>query len=590
MQDNIKKIMLNEFENQIDDIVLGSSKSKFNFNDIVRYINYQKTCWQLCRIDLQNKGNEFNTIKILENFSNLNIQFPEWFKNNFGQGCQIQGDVNKFNLKLQCINEGKVEFHLRGVDFRNLEKSRRCPVYINFTTFKLNDEVIFEENKLTCHDQPIDFEFYSQDNGIFDMYFEFKTIFDYYPFLLDLFNYVKNMEEFNIEYNRFKKQIEFIQFLEQFEEFNNSSLEMYDFMKNDNEFFLGNKEKNLSSYNSFLNHYTNYLNSLELKNKIYQLNSKIESLENKLKDYESIIDSDNVLFNTIFLDYDLKPKKLLFDVQTLCLELLSFVNKLCEKYDLKWWLDYGTLLGSIRHEDFIPWDDDIDIGMMRKDYHKFIGILYDELEKNNLTDYIDVGYRWRKHEGKVINSFLQFYIRDEKIENDILLAGVDVFPYDFMKNYDDATFGNLYNISTWNFYKTLCKGSDFSAVYMGLDYSEVIDEYYQELNLTYDENLFIIPGVEGAFGYNGTNLYELSIFKYSDIFPLKKSRFREYIFPVPYDSHSHLKKIYGNSYMKVPKNIRTHYRLSLLRDIPNIEDILEKYINALKNANKNFKY
>ena len=42
--------------------------------------------------------------------------------------------------------------------------------------------------------------------------------------------------------------------------------------------------------------------------------------------------------------------------------------------------------------------------------------------------------------------------------------------------------------------------------------------------------------------------------------------------------------------MKVPKNIRTHYRLSLLRDIPNIEDILEKYINALKNANKNFKY
>ena len=101
-------------------------------------------------------------------------------------------------------------------------------------------------------------------------------------------------------------------------------------------------------------------------------------------------------------------------------------------------------------------------------------------------------------------------------------------------------------------------------------------QYYHELNLTYDENMFIIPGVEGAFGYNGTNLYELSIFKYSDIFPLKKSRFREYIFPVPYNSDFYLKQIYGNDYMGIPKDIRTHNRVSLFRDIPNIKSNRDK--------------
>ncbi len=589
MQDDIKKSMLKEFEKQIDEIISSSYTSEFDFDQIINHIAHLKHCWQLCRIDLQNKGITSNAIRILENNNDLNIQFPEWFKGDSGQGCQIHGHINKLSFKFQCINDGTLKINLRGVDYRNLENIRR-PVYVNITTLKMNNELIFDDNELIWHDQPYPFETLSKDNDMFVLSLEFKTIFDYYPFLAYLFSDVKNVEEFYGEYRRFKKQVKFIQFLEKFDEFNNSSLEMYDFMKNDNELSLGKKEENLSSYDSFLNHYANYLNSLDLKNQINQLNSKIESLENKLRDYESIIDSDNVLFNTIFLDYTLKPNKLLFDVQTLCLELLTFINKICEKYDIGWWLDYGTLLGSIRHESFIPWDDDIDIGMVRKDYHRFIEILYDELEKNNLMNYIDVGYRWRKHNGKVINSFLQFYIRDEKIEDDILLAGVDVFPYDFMGKYDDATFGDEYNNSTWNFYKRLGQGFDFSAVYMGLDYSEVIDKYYQELSLTYDENLFIIPGVEGAFGYNGTNLYELNVFKYSDMFPLKKSRFREYVFPVPYDSHTHLKKIYGENYMKVPKNVRTHYRLSLLRDIPNIEVILEKYITALKNANENFKY
>ena len=478
---------------------------------------------------------------------------------------------------------------LRGVDYRNLD-GLRCPVYVNFTSFKLNDELIFNSNNLTWHDQPYEFEISSKDKDIFSIYLEFKTIYDYYPSFLNLFNDINDIKELNDEYSRFKRHMQSICFIEHFNKINNSSLEIYNFLNDDEELTLGNDAENLSSYDSFLSHYSNYLNSLEIKDTINQLNSRIEFLENRIKNCENIIESDNQYFNTIFLNYTLKPNRLLADVQTLCLELLSFINKVCIKYDVKWWLDYGTLLGSIRHENFIPWDDDIDIGMMRKDYHRFIEIIYDEIEKNNLTDYIDVGYRWRKFNGKDINSFLQFYMRDEKIGEHPLLAGVDVFPYDFMKDYDENTFGSSYNASHRNFYQMLCKGFKFSDLYMGLDYSEVIDNYYQELNLTYDETNYIIPGVEGSFGYNGTNLYELFVLKYSDIFPLKEYGFNEYVFPVPNNSHYYLNMIYGNDYMRVPKNMRTHDRLMLLRNVPDVYNMLENRIRILKEANKNFKF
>ena len=587
MKNDIKSFMLKEFEKQIDEIILNANES--NFNSIINLINHYKHCCQLFRVDLQNCGNSFNRVNILENYNNLNINFPDWFKDNFGQGCQIQGNFHNSNLKFQCVNDGLLKFYLRGVDYRNLD-GIRCPVYVNFTTFKLNDEIIFDEDKLICHDESHVFEISSKDKEIFDIYLEFETIFDYYPFLLNLFSDVRNLIDLKEKYALFKKQMRVIVFLERFDKLDGDSSDMYNFLINDNQASLGKNEENLLDYSFFLNNYGNYLNSLEMNDKFNQLNLKIKSLENKLEFYESIINSENVLFNTIFLDYKLTPNKLLYDVQTLCLELLSFINKICQKHDIKWWLDYGTLLGSIRHENFIPWDDDIDIGMMRKDYHKFIEIINDELEINFLSNHIDMGYRWREFGGNIVNSFLQFYIRDERISNDTILAGVDVFPYDFMKNYEDNSFGELYNLSVRKFYQKLCGGSEFSKLYMGLDYISVIDDYYRELDLTYDEDSFIIPGVEGSFGYQNTNLYELMVLKYSEIFPIKESKFREYVFPVPNNSHSYLKKIYGEHYMEVPKNIRTHYRLSLIRDIPNIGNILEEHIKVLKEANKNFKY
>ena len=62
------------------------------------------------------------------------------------------------------------------------------------------------------------------------------------------------------------------------------------------------------------------------------------------------------------------------------LKLLQKLLDVCKKYNLKIWADSGTLIGTIRHKGYIPWDDDIDMIMMRDDYDKLISVCQDEFK------------------------------------------------------------------------------------------------------------------------------------------------------------------------------------------------------------------
>ena len=67
------------------------------------------------------------------------------------------------------------------------------------------------------------------------------------------------------------------------------------------------------------------------------------------------------------------------ELQAVALEILLEFDKLCRNKDIPYFLDCGTVLGAVRHGGFIPWDDDIDVGMLRKDYERFLAIAQHEL-------------------------------------------------------------------------------------------------------------------------------------------------------------------------------------------------------------------
>lgn len=75
------------------------------------------------------------------------------------------------------------------------------------------------------------------------------------------------------------------------------------------------------------------------------------------------------------------------------LEMLEMLDAVCKKYGITYWAGYGTLLGAVRHQGFVPWDDDIDLVMLRDDYERFQSIAPQEFRdpyffQNSYTDRI----------------------------------------------------------------------------------------------------------------------------------------------------------------------------------------------------------
>lgn len=72
------------------------------------------------------------------------------------------------------------------------------------------------------------------------------------------------------------------------------------------------------------------------------------------------------------------------DAKQIELEILDYIDTLCKKHNINYIINYGTLIGAVRHEGFIPWDDDIDLSMPREDYQRFINIFQKEKSKYKL--------------------------------------------------------------------------------------------------------------------------------------------------------------------------------------------------------------
>ncbi len=119
------------------------------------------------------------------------------------------------------------------------------------------------------------------------------------------------------------------------------------------------------------------------------------------------------------------------------LDILSNIDSICKKHDIKYFADWGTFLGAVRHGGFIPWDDDLDICMLRPDYEKFMKVVKDELPKEySVHNYETKENHWFFITKIVNNTKASFDVEYLKTHNNFpWLACVDIFIRDYI--YED---------------------------------------------------------------------------------------------------------------------------------------------------------
>ena len=125
-------------------------------------------------------------------------------------------------------------------------------------------------------------------------------------------------------------------------------------------------------------------------------------------------------------DNDLQLK----GVQRIQLAMLKEFIRICEKYHLRYFLLGGSALGAVRHSGFVPWDDDIDVGMPRADYEKFLAVAQAELGENHFLQTYATDKNYPMNFAKIRNSataFIQQNVAHINMNHGIF---IDIFPLD----------------------------------------------------------------------------------------------------------------------------------------------------------------
>ncbi len=112
------------------------------------------------------------------------------------------------------------------------------------------------------------------------------------------------------------------------------------------------------------------------------------------------------------------------------LEILKTFISICEKNHIKYFLLGGSCLGAVRHKGFIPWDDDIDVGLFREDYEKFLKVAQAELPEKYFLQNRDTDEKYILNFAKIRNSETTFI--EKSLSNFDINHGLymDIFPLD----------------------------------------------------------------------------------------------------------------------------------------------------------------
>lgn len=233
-------------------------------------------------------------------------------------------------------------------------------------------------------------------------------------------------------------------------------------------------------------------------------------------------------------------------------EMLREIDAICRRHQLKYWLCSGTLLGCVRHGGYIPWDDDLDIEMLREDYEKLLKILPNELPPHLKlqTPDTDPGYFFSFAKVRDTRSYLEEtndYDRIFKYRG----IFIDIFPYEKMPLpllwISNRTFGRVYKVMN-NRHNTPQQLVRKVQRIRRWNERWVFPILRALAKLWPSKQLNYSPGIP----YDNTIVPE-------ETFPLATATFDGLEVPVPADTDAYLRRKFGN-YMQLPPldNIHPH--------------------------------
>lgn len=232
--------------------------------------------------------------------------------------------------------------------------------------------------------------------------------------------------------------------------------------------------------------------------------------------------------------------------------MLKDVTKICDENDLKYYLSDGTLLGAIRHKGFIPWDDDIDIGMPLKDYRKFLKIAQNKLSPKYFVQNVKTdkctNINWTQIRANGTTS-MPLKFKEHKIHHGIC---IDIFP--LIGLYKNKFLHKLQN------------------KLLHINLTLISKDFHMSCENTENDSftlkcIFALPRCVRHFLYNANNKFAmkapekselviplwttLNELKYSWFKTLEKADFEDSQFYIPAGYDEYLKANY-NDYMQLP--------------------------------------